>query len=47
MIDIECPWCETRLELPQEPLVDRQTCPECLTSWSYEPAPEHELAAAA
>ena len=34
MTSITCPWCE--LELVLAVTDDEQTCPECLTTWSYE-----------
>jgi len=42
---MNCPWCETELELAPEP-VEEQQCPECLTSWRFE-LQEEELALAA
>jgi hypothetical protein len=33
--DIACPWCQ--VDLPALPPADagEQTCPECLTSWTW------------
>ena len=45
MNDINCPWCETRLEGFNE-AAEEQQCPECMTTWCYEEA-ELELPLAA
>lgn len=42
--EITCPWCEMKVVLPMHD--DEQTCPECLTSWSYEDGSEGLLLAA-
>ncbi|HUG47446.1 MAG TPA: hypothetical protein VMP67_03435 [Candidatus Limnocylindria bacterium] len=48
MQDMECPWCEERLTLPDDADQHEQTCPYCLTRWSYVTvAEEAELALAA
>lgn len=47
MADIECPWCETKLSLPEELQAEEQSCTECLTRWRYEATPETELLLAA
>jgi len=44
-MDAKCPWCEIELALPLDVEADAQTCPECLTTWRYEDAPELALAA--
>ena len=45
MNDSQCPWCEAELML--RVVDDEQTCPECLTRWSYEDETDVELALAA
>jgi Zn-finger nucleic acid-binding protein len=45
--DVMCPWCEADLVLEAAEERDGQTCPECLTAWSYVDEREFELAAAA
>ena len=45
MNDVMCPWCEADLVLEVAEEQDGQTCPECLTAWSYVDEPEFELAA--
>ena len=47
MVDIDCPWCETTLRVDPTVTADEGSCPECLTSWSYEDEAEYELALAA
>ncbi len=48
MIEMPCPWCAAELRVAFDRQTDEQTCPECLTRWSYEDAPaEAELAIAA
>jgi hypothetical protein len=46
MVDISCPWCEEQL-LELEPAADEQSCPACLTSWSYVEEPVTGMAVAA
>jgi len=46
MVRVECPWCEEELSLPAPAEQDEQSCPNCLTSWSYLSV-EPELAQAA
>lgn len=41
MTGITCPWCE--LEFALAVTNDEQTCPECLTTWSYEAEGEAEV----
>ena len=45
MVDVSCPWCEEELGVPLDVQANEQTCPECLTTWSYEQAAEVALAA--
>jgi hypothetical protein len=45
MFDLSCPWCETDLGVTLEVEGEEQTCPECLTTWSYEQSTEVALAA--
>jgi len=45
MIDLSCPWCEAQLGVPLEVEADEQTCPECLTTWTYELSMDIALAA--
>lgn len=45
MFDLSCPWCETELRAPLDVEAEEQTCPECLTSWTYEQTAEVALAA--
>ncbi len=47
MNDVTCPWCEADLVLEATGEQDGQTCPECLTAWSYVDERGFELAAAA
>jgi len=45
MVDIKCPWCEAELLAAVDAQAEEQTCPECLTSWSYEERTDVALAA--
>lgn len=49
MVEQQCPWCEAslRIELRVVKDDDAQTCPECLTTWSFEDEPAYELTLAA
>lgn len=47
MVEIDCPWCEQTLRVDPALSQDEGSCPECLTSWSYEDETEYELALAA
>ena len=49
MVQGTCPWCEATLlvELRVVTDDDSQTCPECLTTWTFEDEPVYELALAA
>ena len=49
MIEQSCPWCEATIhvELRVVTDADAQTCPECLTTWSFEDESEAQLALAA
>jgi phage FluMu protein Com len=47
MIEIRCPWCEEPVLVELSESV-QQSCPECLTSWSFEEtAAEEPIAMAA
>jgi hypothetical protein len=39
MVEIECPWCEATLMVDLSDEAAEQSCPECLTSWSFAEAP--------
>ena len=47
MVELDCPWCEETLVIPFDEQKSAETCPECLTTWSYvtTEAPEVALAA--
>lgn len=47
MVQLSCPWCEEVFEARFDADAAQQTCPECLTTWSYEAAEESEFALAA
>jgi hypothetical protein len=47
MVEIRCPWCEEGLPLDIEPVEMVQSCPSCLTTWSYVDEPATGMAAAA
>ncbi len=50
MFQMTCPWCEVQLPLSFADTATEQTCPECRTTWCYEPEPDQapvELALAA
>ena len=47
MVEMTCLWCEAALRVEFSQVDDEQTCPECLSSWSYEDAPEVAWAVAA
>jgi hypothetical protein len=47
MVEIDCPWCETTLRADPAVTADEGSCPECLTTWSYENESEYELSLAA
>jgi hypothetical protein len=47
MVNLNCPWCEEQLLLELEPVADEQTCPACLTTWSYVEEQQSALPAAA
>ena len=49
VIDQSCPWCEAKLSVELRVVTDddSQTCPECLTTWTFEDEPVYELALAA
>jgi Zn-finger nucleic acid-binding protein len=45
MAETSCPWCEAELLVGPDVEAEEQTCPECLTSWSYEERTDVALAA--
>jgi sarcosine oxidase delta subunit len=45
MVEITCPWCEQELSVEFEAESAGQTCPHCLTSWTFEESAELALAA--
>jgi Zn-finger nucleic acid-binding protein len=47
MVELNCPWCEVTFETRFETDANAQTCPECLTTWSYETYEEADTALAA
>jgi hypothetical protein len=44
-----CPWCEASIKVELRVVTDddAQTCPECLTTWSFDEEPQVELGLAA
>lgn len=47
MVEINCPWCEAKLQCNFTDETEVQTCPECLTAWAYEEVPASTLPVAA
>ena len=44
MVEMQCPWCEATLALEFSEADSETTCPECLTSWTYETTADEEAA---
>lgn len=36
MVEVSCPWCKAPLALSLAEQDQEQSCPECLTTWTYE-----------
>jgi hypothetical protein len=47
VVEMSCPWCEAPLGVEFDAEQQEQSCPECLTSWSYEIVDQPEVALAA